>query len=415
MIYPTSRAVYCVAAAAPAALALGVIFPAGWAVILVWIALVAVLIVADALLASPISDRALTIDAPGTIAVGERIELTPPALPHTRFAARVAPPLTPESTGPGFIALRRGRAMIERVWARRQGPLGFAWRQASRRIDQPVIITPDLAPVREQGMRQYLRSTQRGERMRPESGDGTEFQALTDFQPGMERRAIDWKASARHFSLLAREYRTERDNSIVLAIDAGRAMADPIAGVPRVDRAVSAALLTAFVGLKSGDSVRLFSFAARPQGDSGTLSGARNFARLQQSAAAIDYSADESNYTLSLITLDGRLQRRSLVILFTEFTDPTAAELMVAAARRMLKRHRVLFVLFEDVELIEMQQQRPASADDVVRANVATTLLRERRIVIERLRRHGIDVIEARHDALPLTLVERYLHVRERA
>ncbi|GGO98707.1 DUF58 domain-containing protein [Stakelama pacifica] len=414
MIYPTSRAVYCVAAAAPVALALGVIFPAGWALILLWIVLIVVLIVADALLTPGIRTETLAVEVPGTVAIGQRIDPTPPASARTRFAVEAEGPLTPAPDG-GFVAARRGRANLGRIWARRHGPLGLAWRQKSRRLDQPVIIAPDLGPVREQGMRQYLRSSQMGERMRLESGDGSEFQALTDFQPGMERRTIDWKASARHISLLAREYRTERANSIVLAVDAGRAMSDPLDGVPRIDRAVSAALLTAFVGLRSGDRVRLFSFGARPQADSGTITGAKGFARLQQAASAIDYTQEESNYTLSLITLDGRLHQRSLIILFTEFTDPTAAELMVAAARRMLKRHRVLFVLFEDNELIDLQRARPEQADDVVRSNVASVLLRERRIVIERLRRLGIDVIEARHDALPLALVEHYLRLRMRA
>ena len=414
MIYPSQRAVYCVAAAAPVALALGVLFPAGWAIILVWIVAVVVLMLADAMLSKPFTEDALALDIPGAIAVGDTIDLTPPTAGGTEYAVQASAPLSPSGSALAFIAHRRGRALVERVWARRKGPLGFAWRQTSRRLDAPILVTPDIAPVRDQGMRQYLRSTRTGERMRLESGDGSEFQALTDFQPGMERRSIDWKASARHFSLLAREYRTERDNNIVIAIDSGRGMSEPLDGVPRIDRAVSAALLTAFVALKSGDSVRLFGFGARPQTDSGTVTGARGFARLQQSAATIDYGEEESNYTLSLITLDQRLQRRSLVILFTEFTDPTAAELMVAAARRMRKRHRVLFLLFEDRELIDLQRARPQSADDVVRANVATTLLRERRVVIERLRRAGIEVIEARADAMPLALVERYLGSADR-
>jgi uncharacterized protein (DUF58 family) len=56
----------------------------------------------------------------------------------------------------------------------------------------------------------------------------------------------------------------------------------------------------------------------------------------------------------------------------------------------------------------------PDSADDLVRANVAHMLLRDRAIVVERLRRMGIDVIEAAADAMPLALVERYVNHRER-
>ncbi len=417
MIYPTQRAVVLTAVAAPVALLVGVAAPGGWAFALLWVWLIILLVVVDALLARTIGG-AISVDMPRAVSVGDRFELRPSIAggtpPGTDFAVDLSAPATPAGCH-AFRASRRGTARLATVWARRTGPLGLAWRQKRVAGKGSVAIVPDLGPVREQGMRQFLRSQQHGLRIRPESGDGNEFQALTEFQPGMARRAIDWKASAKHWSLMAREYRTERANNLVFAVDAGRSMCDPVGDVPRVDRAVSAALLSAFVALKSGDSVRLFSFSGRPRVDSGSVGGARGFAALHRAAAEIDYTAEESNYTLSLITLDQRLQRRSIVVLFTEFTDPTSAELMIAAARRMLRRHRVLFVLFADVELEDIATRRPEAADDVTRANVATTLLRERRIVIERLKRHGIDVIEAAPDAMPLALVDRYLSLRERA
>lgn len=402
-----------VAAAAPLALVLGVLLPGGWLAAVALVLALCLLTLIDGLTAPAIRDDDLALAAPGSVEVGAKIDLTGPN-PALAYAAQATAPLEPQPESTRFIAARRGAARVERVWARVTGPLGLAWRQRSRPLDRTIAVLPDLASVREQGMRQFMRSCQFGTRIRPDSGDGTEFQSLTDFQPGMERRAIDWKASARHFSLLAREFRPERDNSVVFAVDCGRAMSEPVDGLPRVDRAISAALLSAFVALKSGDNVRLFGFAGRPNADSGSVTGTSGLATLHRTAAQIDYGAVESNYTLSLVSLDQRLQRRSLVILFTEFTDPTAAELMIAAAARMLKRHRVLFVLFHDTELERLIDARPASADDIIRANVAHTLLRERRIVIERLRRAGIDVLEAAPDALPLALAERYVRDRGR-
>ncbi|UZK70527.1 DUF58 domain-containing protein [Sphingomonas sp. S1-29] len=458
MIYPTQRAAMLVAVAAPVALALGVAVPGGWVAAIGWVVVVVAAVFVDGLLAPSLAGAA-TVDAPAMVPVGGRVLLAPAIAGGVaaEFAAEVSAPLerTPhplrvraelveapsfasknrtalrqaqgergedipqqsdgsEDGALSYTAPRRGTARVSALWARRRGPLGFAWRQRKIATDTAIRVVPDIRPTREQGMRQYLRSTQFGSRMRTESGDGQEFQALTDFQPGMQRRAIDWKASARHLSLQAREYRTERDHAVVLAIDSGRAMADPVEGVPRVDRAVSAALLAAFVALKSGDRVRLFGFAARPQVDSGSLTGARSFANLHAHAADIDYGTGESNYTLSLTALDQRLDRRSLVVIFTEFTDPTAAELLLAAGQRLLKRHRVLFVLFHDVELEGFVAARPASADDVTHANVAQALLRERRIVIERVKRLGIELIEADPHAMPLVLVERYLALRER-
>jgi uncharacterized protein (DUF58 family) len=407
VIYPTPRAIQLTALAAPVGLALGIVAPAGWVIAPIWIGALLLLIVADGAFAKAPADDPLAL--PPTLNIGEMFRID-----GTDRAVAIDGPV--ERIAPGeYRATRRGRARLRQVWARRAGPLGLAWRQQSDKADRPITILPDIRPVRDQGMRQFLNSVTSGQRLRRDHGDGQDFQVLTEFQAGMERRAIDWKASARHSSLLAREFHTERDNAIVFAIDAGRSMTDPVGDVPRVDRAVSSALLAAFVALKSGDRVRLFSFAARPQVDSGTISGSRGFARLHHAAADIDYGTDESNYTLGLVTLDAKLDRRSLIVLFTEFTDPTSAELMLTAAQRMLKRHRLLFVLFRDTELETMRDAVPDHADDLVRANVAHMLLRDRAIVVERLRRMGIDVIEAAADAMPLALVERYVAHRERA
>src|SRR3546814_18060177 len=95
----------------------------------------------------------------------------------------------------------------------------------------------------------------------------------------MGRRAIDWKQSARHLKLHAKEFRTERNNQIVFAIDAGRQMTDPIAGPPRLDRAVSAVLQNAWVALKLGASASQFAFASRPRLASGYLAGDRQRVR----------------------------------------------------------------------------------------------------------------------------------------
>src|SRR5690606_30924421 len=187
------------------------------------------------------------------------------------------------------------------------------------------------------------------------------------------------------------EYRVERDNRVVLAIDAGRTMAEPVGGMPRVDRAVSAALLLAYAGLKLGDRISLFSFAAKPQALTPAYMHTRDFPALQRAASRIDYAHVESNFTLALTTLSAALNRRSLIILFTEFTDATSADLMIRAAGRLVRTHRLLCVVIRDEELESEERRRPESADDVTRANVAAALMTDRQLVIVRLQRLGVD------------------------
>lgn len=431
MIYPTSRAVLLAAAGAPVALVLGVWFPSFWYVGVGWTLFVFALTAIDAVTGAWPRDARIALAVPGHANVGESLTATvsatfPAAAPRAVEAIlepseQIETPDGPRAliSGEGsaavpLVAARRGAARIEAVWARWTGPLGLAWKQRRDALDTRILVTPDIRPVRERGAHLFLRSALHGVIAQLERGDGAEFEALADFQPGMDRRAIDWKQSARHSRLLAKEFRTERNNTIVFAIDAGRTMCEPLDGVPRMDRAVSAALLAAFVALKLGDRVSLFGFDAKPRIASGAVAGARSFAPLQRLAAELDYSTEETNYTLALTTLDGRLNRRSLIVVFTEFTDPTSAELMLRAATRLLDRHLVLFVVLDDQELTDLAAAPPEEISDVSRAVTAAELLRERRIVVSRLRHAGFHVLESPHNRVGLKLVAYYIDLKRR-
>ena len=309
---------------------------------------------------------------------------------------------------------RRGQGDVGKLWVRWMGPLGLAWRQSTRANEQVVSITPNIAAVRSPTVQMFLRDSIFGLLARKFRGEGSEFEALAEYQPGMDRRSIDWKGSARHSKLLAKEYDTERNNQIVFALDSGASMCEPVDGLPRIDRAVSAALLTSYVTMKAGDRVSLFSFAAKPEVSTPFLAGSQNFFRLQQAAAEIDYRHQESNFTLALSTLATSLKRRSLIVIFTDFTDPTSAEHMLEAAARLTSRHLVLFVVLDDEELLALTQAEPEDTDQVTQSVTAAALLNQKKLVVTRLKHMGIDVIESRHKDMGTRLINSYLKIKRR-
>lgn len=434
MIYPTARAVLLTGIGAPAALVIGVIVPQHWYVGLIWAVLIVALFGLDAL-TSPSPARAdIQVEKPANIGIG-----VPFSLDVTLRFAGNAPPLVEVALavderldpaggrravarieqGAGvaryhFVAHRRGVARLDTIWLRWRGAMGLAWIQWVETGAHEILVVPDLRPVSEEGIRPFLRDAAHGMMARLDRGEGAEFEALAEFQPGMDKRAIDWKQSARHRKLLAKEFRAERNNHIVLALDAGRTMCEPLAGLPRLDRAISAALVTAYIALKLGDRVGLFGFAARPRLASPMVAGPRSFAPLQRSVAVLDYSHEESNYTLALTTLSAQLHHRALIIIFTEFADPTSAGLMLRAVGRLLDRHLVLFVVMRDAELEGLAAARPHDAADISRAVTAAALLRERQIVITRLRRIGAHVLEAPHAQLGARLLDSYINLKHR-
>jgi uncharacterized protein (DUF58 family) len=185
-------------------------------------------------------------------------------------------------------------------------------------------------------------------------------------------------------------------------------------GVPRIDRAIDAALILAYVALKTGDRVALFAFDAKPRVASGSVSGVGAFPLIQKLAAGVDYSAEETNFTLGLTSLQARLERRSLVVVFADFADTTSAELMVENVARLLKRHLVLFVIFRDPELEGFTAAEPAEPEDVSRAVVAAALLRERELVVAKLRRLGVHVLEASAERVGPALLDAYVDLKRR-
>ena len=430
---PTIRATLLLVAIAPLALLLAAAAEAAWVLAPLLGLIVLALVVADAALAGRVVDVRLI--APGDAEIGEPLALTVLAdfankrgtgAPEAALAldSRLSPggrsafplafdPASASWSGAAeLIPNRRGAASVTALWLRWPGPLGLAWRQRSETIDRTVRIRPNLAPARSPALQIMLRDAQFGLIARRIRGEGSQFEALAEYEPGMDRRRIDWKSSARHVRLLAKEMEAERNLPIVFAFDCGQAMCEPVDGLPRIDRAVSASLTTAFVALKAGDRVALFGFAARVLVATPFVTDTRAFHRLHAAAAELDYRAEEANFTLALSSLAARLQRRSLVILFAEFADPTSAELMVESVARLVERHRVLFVVLRDAELEALGAGEPDSVQAIGVAVAADALARQRTLVLTRLRRLGVDIVEARHDEIGTRLLDAYLAIK---
>lgn len=433
MIYPTRRAVLIAAAGAPVALLVGVMAQALWLVGVAWVGVVGLALVIDAMLGGARDGLTLDAAAPPPAAVGRTGELAftvrfAGAAPRMIEAAIGAPPRLGLAEARAAVALdgeaatlrfaftpeRRGLAPLDALWVRWTGPLGLVWKQKTFDLDSDALVTTDLQRVREEAVRMFARNAMFGARTQIEVGEGSEFHALRDFQPGMDRRAVDWKQSARHVALLAKEFRTERNHHVIMALDCGRAMSEPVGSAPRIDLAINGALLLSYACLRSGDRAGLFAFDSRPRLSTGAVGGPDAFRVLQQMAGRIDYSTEETNYTLGLTELSGELQRRSLIVVFTDFTDATSAELMIESVGRLVRRHLILFVVMHDEELDEMIAAEPQMPEDVSRAVVAAGLRREKDLVVSRLRRLGVQIVEAPADRLGPAAINAYLDLKRR-
>jgi uncharacterized protein (DUF58 family) len=432
-VRPTRRAVLVAALGLPVALLPTIVHPRLWPFWPLYLGAFVLAFGLDALLAPRRRKVTCTAEVPGTIYIGEEAEavLTVRVESFRRVPVTVAvdlsdrlvpqPPFRGRTSARGvrlrcpLVATRRGRVVLERAWIRVAGPLGLASRVLVVELKRQAAVVPNILPVRSTALRFLTdREFRAGLKIERYKGDGTEFDSLREHSHGDDNRSLDWKASARHRKLVSRQFRAERNHQVILAIDTGHLMCEPLAGIPKVDHAVNAALLLAWISLHAGDRVGLATFDARlglfvePKG------GQRGFRTLSHLASQVEYSDRETNFTLGLTSISQRLSRRSLVIVLTDFVDTISAELMLENLSRLSRRHVVIFVALQDPGLLATSNQAPADLLALNRAVVAGTLLRDREVVLRRLRRQGIYPIDAAPEAVTPRLINTYLDIKRR-
>ena len=434
MTRPTLRAVLIFAAGIPLALLLVIFDPKLWPLSFNYGVLVLIVTATDLALAFPPRLLNVKIAAPDRLYIGERgaTTITIPASGFrrtTRFEAIAEQrgDIEPSEVAAGelvpgaearislpLVPRRRGRANIDQVWLRWRGPLSLVEFTRRVAVNRTVDVLPNVRGIHGTALQFFIQEAIYGIKTQVQKGEGTEFEALREYTPGLDSRFIDWKHSARHLKLVCKEFRTERNHQVVMAFDTGYLMLEPVAGFARLDHAINAGLQLAWVSLQGGDLVGTYGFDARVRQYMTPVRGVSSFPRLQRATAELDYHQQETNFTLGLAELNARLKRRALVILFTDFVDTITAELLIESMQRVANRHLVVFVTQRGSVLQNAVDAAPRQFADVAQAVIAQDFLRERSIVFERLERLGIQCLDVPSQNLPVALINRYLMIKQR-
>ncbi|MGB0507319.1 MAG: DUF58 domain-containing protein [Pikeienuella sp.] len=370
----------------------------------------------------------ITVTAPAEVFVGEHGQLTihseTPA--HPRASARIDWPhgLDGEADtdlsalangGPAkarFFARRRGTWQVKQLWLNWPSRLGLFHFTPRVKMEIAIAAATNIRPVTSGQIDVAVRSTLFGVKENLMVGEGSEFHQLRDFTQGMDVRGIDWKRSARHRNLISREMRAERNHHVIIALDNGYLMREELAGLPKIDHAVNAGLAVAWAAALGGDLVGLYAFDARPRLFAPPEPGRTAFARMRSRTAELEYATVETNHTLAMAELSARTPRRSLIVIFSDFVDTTTAELLVENVATLSKRHVIIFVALRDPGLTEMVETSPTDLTQAARAVSAGQMLKERRLVMERLSRLGVVVLDTPPGEVTPRLVSTYLDLK---
>ncbi|MDQ6884843.1 MAG: DUF58 domain-containing protein [Candidatus Dormibacteraeota bacterium] len=299
-----------------------------------------------------------------------------------------------------------------RCWRER----GWLLRQVRIPASEAAAVYPSVLAIKryQLTLRRGMRFMQGLRRARP-PGATTAFAGLRDYLPGDEIRRISWKATARRDSPVVMEVEAERGQQAVIALDCGRLMTAPAGLLTKLDHAVNAALLLAWVAQSQGDRVGMVTFADEIRKFVAPQRGPAQVSQLNRVLYDVKPEYTEPDFGEAFSQLAFRLNRRSLVVVLTDVLDPEASRDLVAHAIRLSQRHLVMVVAMADPEVLAA---RDAPIDRAARSYewaAAEELLSARRESFEALRKGGVLGLDVEAGRLSPALVERYLELKERA
>lgn len=310
-------------------------------------------------------------------------------------------------------AVARGRAELE--------PAAVAathWGLAERRLAvqgvREVVAVPDLRAVgrlHRKLNRFFLRGL--GSRTSARLGKGRDFDRLREYVSGDDFRDIAWKASARRRKLIVREWRLDRSQDVLVCLDRGHRMAARVGALSKLDHAVNAAVVLAYICSRMEDRVGLLSFATEVETGPPPARGPSHLRRVTDFAASVQDEYLHTDYAGLAADLRRRLGHRTLVVVFTALPE-LEHDALVQAARMLAPRHLPLIVVLSDADLSAAAQTLPADKRELCRTLAAQDLLHGREQTVRELRRLGCLVVETRPGDAGTQAMNAYIDVKSR-
>ncbi|MDR6605251.1 DUF58 domain-containing protein [Pseudomonas synxantha] len=305
--------------------------------------------------------------------------------------------------------LKRGHLRFEHCEISLPSPMGL-WSD-KRLLDLPdtTRVYPDFARLYEGqllAVDNWL--SQLGVRQKQRRGLGLEFHQLREFREGDSLRQIDWKATARQRTPIAREYQDERDQQIIFMLDCGRHMRSQDDELSHFDHALNACLLLSYVALRQGDAVGLSTFASEQPRYLAPVKGTSHLNTLLNSVYDLNSTQRSADYQAAATQLLVRQKRRALVVLVTNLRDEDDDELL-SAVNRLSQQHQVLVASLREDVLDTLRQSPVQTLPEALTYCRTVDYLNARAELHERLNAHGVLVMDARPGELGPALVTEYL------
>jgi len=341
---------------------------------------------------------------------------------QTPFGWEAAPVLKSRVPARSEVALRysvtppeRGVYGFGNLDLRVEGPLRLVQRPIPVPASEEIRVLPCLQTLRYPDLIAYRRRAWHwGLRQIKWRDKGRDFESLREYMEGDDPRHIHWKASARLDRPIVQEYQLEKNQIVMIAVDAGRLMGAVSEGKKKLDHALEASVHLTHAALAGGDQVGFLAFADQillfipPKKTHGQLQV------ILEGTVSLRTALVEPRYEEAFLWFRSQVRRRSLVVIFTDLMDELASDNLLEAVALLRPRHLPLCMAIRDSEWDDLMKRPPTNPMDVYERAVLQETIRQRRKAIGKLQQKGAIAMDLPPRLLSSNAIEHYLDVKRR-
>lgn len=245
-------------------------------------------------------------------------------------------------------------------------------------------------------------------------GHHTEFEQIKEYVKGDDYRTINWKASARRHQLMVNVYQDERSQQIYNVIDKGRIMQQAFRGMTLFDYAINASLVLSYVALQKEDKAGLVTFDEHFDSFVPASKQPGHMQTLLESLYNQHTTFGETDFSALCVHLNKHVSKRSLLILYTNFTNISSMNRQLAYLKQLNRQHRLLVVFFEDADLKAYIAAPVGDTEGYYRHVIAEKFAFEKRLIVSTLKQHGIYSLLTTPENLSIDVINKYLEMKSR-
>ncbi|MFL6229799.1 MAG: DUF58 domain-containing protein [Pyrinomonadaceae bacterium] len=315
----------------------------------------------------------------------------------------------------GLVPPRRGRFEFGRIAVRHLSRWRLAWRTTESWHAESVKVYPNMRRAREAELKALgARSLVAAHRRTSWRGEGRDFESLRDYVPGDELRHISWSASARRGKLTTRQYQIERDQTILVVLDAGRLMTARIENETKFDTAIHAALSLLSAAQRGGDNAGVAVFGRRVTAYVPPARGHEQIEAVLEALHAVEPELIEPSYTRAFEYIAANCKRRALVVVLTDLVDEEGSRELLASLKLLRPRHLPLVATIGDRDLRAAVTDAPQDLRELFTQSVAEEIMLQREAALRLVERQGGLALDVTAATLAPSLLETYIRVKER-